>query len=147
MKNEETMSGAALDAFVKISRAVESVDRRILTHQPLPAGMNLTRFGILEALLHKGEMTHNEVARKILRTQGSISIAVDRLVKDGLVTRRRCDEDRRRVYLQLSAHGQAVATNAFAKMREAISSEFAVLELDELVELSRLCKKLGTGSG
>ena len=135
----------ALRAFVKLTRANDAIERRIMVHEPLPAGMTETQFGVLEALLHKGPLTHHEVAEKILRTRGNMTSVVDRLERAGLVARRRCDVDRRRVFLELTREGDRVASEAFTRMREAIGREMSVLEPHELVELWRLCRKLGKG--
>src|SRR5881398_2494060 len=45
-------------------------------------------FRVLEALLHKGPLPVNTVGPKVWLTPGSISVAVDRLVKKGLVLRK-----------------------------------------------------------
>ncbi len=144
MKDADHQYREALAAYVKLSRANDTIERRIMGHAPLPAGMSVSQFGVLEALLHKGRLTHHEVARKILKTRGNITSVVDRLEALGLVARRRCDTDRRRVYLELTDRGRTVARSAFERMREAITAEMSVLTPDELVELARLCKKLGT---
>jgi MarR family transcriptional regulator, 2-MHQ and catechol-resistance regulon repressor len=136
--------GQALGAYVKLTRASESIEKRIMAHEPLPAGMTVSQFGVLEALLHRSPLTHHEVALKILKTRGNITSVVDHLEQAGLVARRRCPEDRRRVFLELTPRGSLVAESAFGRMREAIRDEMAVLEADELIELGRLCKKLGT---
>ena len=46
-------------------------------------------FRVLEALLHKGPLPVNTVGPKVWLTPGSISVAVHRLVKKGLVSRAR----------------------------------------------------------
>ncbi|MFW6313206.1 MAG: MarR family winged helix-turn-helix transcriptional regulator [Spirochaetota bacterium] len=135
----------ALQAYVKLTRANDAVDRRVMVREPLPAGMTVSQFGVLEALLHKGPLTHREVAEKILKTRGNITSVVDHLERAGLVARRRCDIDRRRVFLELTEDGRNAAESAFERMREAIARAMSVLEPEELVELGRLCKKLGRG--
>lgn len=134
----------ALQAFVKLSRASDTIDRRIGLHDPLPAGMTLSQFAVLEVLLHRGALTHHEVAEKVLKTRGNITTVVNQLERHGLVVRRRCEHDRRRVFLDLTERGRVAANNAFRRVREAIRDEMSVLTAAELVELGRLCKKLGT---
>ena len=46
-------------------------------------------FRVLEALLDKGPLPVNSVGPKVWLTPGSISVAVDRLVNKGLVSRKR----------------------------------------------------------
>src|SRR5260370_5890582 len=58
-------------------------------------GLGLSDFGVLEALLHKGPLPVNTIGPIVDLTAGSISIAVDRLVEKGLVSRVESAEDRR----------------------------------------------------
>src|SRR5437763_16600262 len=58
-------------------------------------GLGLSDFGVLELLLHKGPLPVNTIGPIVDLTPGSISIAVDRLVAKGLVSRVEGAEDRR----------------------------------------------------
>src|ERR1700676_2707003 len=64
-------------------------------------------FRVLEALLHKGPLPVNTVGPKVWLTPGSISVAVDRLVKKGLVSRKDHAEDRRGRQGGMTAEGRA----------------------------------------
>jgi MarR family 2-MHQ and catechol resistance regulon transcriptional repressor len=50
-------------------------------------GISDTDFRILEALLHQGPLPVNTIGPKVHLTPGSISVAVDRLLEKGLVSR------------------------------------------------------------
>src|SRR5580704_7696994 len=52
------------------------------------AGLCLTDFAALEALLHKGPLTISEIQDKVLLARGSMTAAVDRLEKLGLIVRK-----------------------------------------------------------
>src|SRR5947207_14174024 len=52
-------------------------------------------FRVLEVLLHKGPLPVNTIGPRVWLTPGSISVAVDRLVKTGLVSRKAPPDDRR----------------------------------------------------
>src|SRR5260370_27517907 len=58
-------------------------------------GLGLSDFSILELLLHKWPMPVNTIGPIVDLTPGSISIAVDRLLAKGLVSRVESAEDRR----------------------------------------------------
>src|ERR1700694_2596061 len=49
-------------------------------------------FRVLEVLLHKGPLPVNTIGPKVWLTSGSISVAVDRLVKKKLVSRKNTDD-------------------------------------------------------
>src|SRR5438105_10980371 len=58
-------------------------------------GLGLSDFGVLELLLRKGPLPVNTIGPIVDLTPGSISILVDRLVAQGLVSRVESADDRR----------------------------------------------------
>src|SRR6266403_446561 len=69
-------------------------------------GLGLSDFGVLEVLLNKGPLPVNAIGLVVDLTPGSISIAVDRLFADVLVTRVESTEDRRVRIIALTPHGK-----------------------------------------
>src|SRR5438477_7636680 len=57
--------------------------------------LGVSDFRVLEVLLHKGPLPVNTIGPKVWLTPGSISVAVDRLVRKGLVSRNDHPDDRR----------------------------------------------------
>jgi MarR family 2-MHQ and catechol resistance regulon transcriptional repressor len=100
-------------------------------------------FRVLEALLHKGPLPVNTVGPKVWLTPGSISVAVDRLVKKGLVARKEHAEDRRVRQVELTAKGRALITRGFREHAAAMESAVSVLSKNERLSLVQLLKKLG----
>ena len=66
-------------------------------------GLCLTDFVALEALLHKGPLTISEIQDKVRLASGSMTAAVDRLEKLGLVVRKSSPTDRRARVVHLTA--------------------------------------------
>ena len=100
-------------------------------------------FRVLEALLHKGPLPVNTVGPKVWLTPGSISVAVDRLVKKGFVSRNDHPRDRRVRQVELTAKGRALITRGFKEHAAAMESVASVLSKNERLTLLRLLKKLG----
>ena len=100
-------------------------------------------FRVLEALLHKGPLPVNTVGPKVWLTPGSISVAVDRLVKKGLVSRKDHPGDRRVRRVELTAKGRALITRGFREHAAAMETVVSVLSKNERLILLRLLKKLG----
>jgi len=100
-------------------------------------------FRVLEALLHKGPLPVNTIGPKVWLTPGSISVAVDRLVKKGLVSRKDHPDDRRVREVELTAKGRALITLGFREHAAAIETAVSVLSKNERLTLLRLLKKLG----
>ena len=100
-------------------------------------------FRVLEVLLHKGSLPVNTIGPKVWLTPGSISVAVDRLVKKGLVSRKDHPEDRRVRQVELTPRGRALITRGFGEHAAAMEDVAAVLSKNERLTLLRLLKKLG----
>ena len=100
-------------------------------------------FRVLEALLHKGPLPVNTLGPKVWLTPGSISVAVDRLVEKGLVSRKDHPGDRRVRQVELTAKGRALITRGFREHAAAMENAVSVLAKKERLTLLRLLKKLG----
>src|SRR4026207_1251598 len=100
-------------------------------------------FRVLEALLHKGPLPVNTIGPKVWLTPGSISVAVDRLVKKGLVARKERAQDRRVRWVDLTGKGRALIVRAFRAHATAMEKAMRVLSKKERLTLQRLLKKLG----
>jgi MarR family transcriptional regulator, 2-MHQ and catechol-resistance regulon repressor len=127
-------------------RAAESVTSRVSRHMS-SAGLTISQFGVLEALHHKGPLCQRDIAGKILKSTGNITLVIDNLEKQGLVQRVRSTEDRRYFTVSLTEKGQTVITTVFAAVEAAIIAEMNTLTQDEQEVLGRLCKKLGLREG
>ena len=106
-------------------------------------GIDDTDFRILEALLNKGPLPVNTIGPKVCLTPGSISVAVDRLVERGLVSRVESPEDRRVRVVSLTAKGEELIGPIFRKHAVEIRKLFADASPKELRALETTLKKIG----
>lgn len=106
-------------------------------------GLGDSDFRVLEALLHKGPLPVNTIGPKVWLTPGSISIAVDRLVRKGFVIRKEQPADRRVRRVELTRKGRALIAGTFRKHAAAMEDVVDVLSKKERMTLLRLLKKLG----
>ena len=132
----------ALDAYIKLVRASESVTSRVIRHLD-DDGLTVSQFGVLEALYHLGPLSQRELAQKILKSGGNVTMVIDNLEKRGLVKRERDSEDRRLYRVTLTPSGRKLIKNIFPRHAEKIASQMNVLTNEELQELGHLCRKLG----
>ena len=131
----------ALNAFIKLQRAAESVSSRV--HSVLPAELTITQFGVLEALHHIGPLCQSELAQKLLKSGGNLTLVVDNLEKAGYVLRERDPADRRFVVVKLTAKGQAFIAALFPKVVANVTREMSILSATEISDIGRLLKKIG----
>jgi MarR family 2-MHQ and catechol resistance regulon transcriptional repressor len=134
----------ALDAYIKLTRAAESVAASLapgLTAQ----GLTVSQLGVLEALWHLGPLCQRELGDKLLKSSSNVTTVIDNLEKRGLVTRQRTGEDRRVITIRLSDTGRRAIQKAFPSHVRDIVAAFAHLSAAEQRELGRLCRTLGRG--
>ena len=83
---------------------------RLLAEQSITnAGLCLKDFAALEALSHKGPLTITQIQEKVLLASGSMTAAIDRLEKRGLVVRKSTSSDRRARIVELTQEGKRLA--------------------------------------
>lgn len=132
----------ALNAYVKLMRAAETVTTRVHKHLA-DHRLTVSQFGVLEALYHLGPMNQATIAQKILKSTGNITMIIDNLEKRNLVKREKDDKDRRFFKVSLTDEGHDLIQEIFPRHAEIITRELAVLSAGEQDELGRICRKLG----
>jgi MarR family 2-MHQ and catechol resistance regulon transcriptional repressor len=132
----------ALDAFIKLVRAANSVGTSLAAAYT-DAGLTESQFGVLEALLHLGPLHPGDLAAKLLRSSGNLTLVLDNLEKRGLVRRERGTADRRFITVHLTPEGRSLIAGLFPRHVSDVVGRFGVLTAAEQEELGRLCRKLG----
>jgi MarR family transcriptional regulator, 2-MHQ and catechol-resistance regulon repressor len=142
-KLQSLRGGSGVHVFLvlwKASRAVQAYAEQSISELEMCG----SDFAVLEALLHKGPLPVNEIGRKVELTSGSITVAVDRLERKGLVERREHRTDRRARIVHLTKEGRTLITRAYADHAadlERLAS--SSLSSAERMTLIRLLKKIG----
>ncbi len=104
---------------------------------------SLSDFAVLEFLLHKGPQPVNVIGERIMLTSGSITTAVQRLEKQGLVRRERGEKDARVVFVHLTDTGRELIEQTFSKHAVELDHLFEVFDEAERANFSNLIRKLG----
>lgn len=136
----------ALNAFIALQRAAESVEGATQA-QIDKAGLTQGQFGVLEVLLHLGPMCARDLAGKLLRTKGNLTLVIGNLEKRGLVERARNDNDGRIQTATLTNKGRKLIMAIFPEHVRGITSAMTVLSAAELNVLRHICRKLGRAQG
>jgi MarR family 2-MHQ and catechol resistance regulon transcriptional repressor len=129
-------------AWLVLMKAMRAITRYALANLE-ETGLGLSDFAVLEALLHKGPLPVNVIGPKVNLTPGSISVAVDRLVAKGLVSRAECSHDRRIRIVALTLRGKSVISPIFRAHAATMEKVFAGLSRDEMRQLEKQLKRIG----
>ena len=113
----------ALIALRKIQRMTELASKRLA----LTAGLTPSQLSVLRLLHESGEVTAGQVAEATQLKHATITSLVDKLEARGLISRRRSDEDRRRVWLCLLPAGEAALAGSPDPLHETFSQRFDTL--------------------
>ena len=97
--------------IVRAEQALREIDRTIL-----PDGLCESDLAILERLARKGARPVNGLARQVGLTSGSMTSAVKRLHRRGLVETRRDLEDKRVVWVSVTAEAEEIV-EGFSQLR------------------------------
>jgi MarR family transcriptional regulator, 2-MHQ and catechol-resistance regulon repressor len=125
--------------MLKVLRAI----RHFALSPILKEGLGESDFRVLEVLLHKGPMPVNAIGPKVDLNPGSVSVAVDRLYKKGLVSREESDSDRRVRTVSLTAKGRRVFVPVFRQHAALIKRAFQDVSPEEQRQMEKVLKKIG----
>jgi len=120
---------------------------RAIRHFALPAilkgGLGESDFRVLEVLLHKGPMPVNVIGPKVDLNPGSVSVAVDRLYKKGLVSRVESESDRRVRTVSLTEKGRRVFVPIFRQHAALIKRAFQDVSPAEQRQMQAVLRRIG----
>lgn len=141
-KNRHTASREGVHLWLllwRTTKALEAHARRSVE----ATGLCLSDFGVLEALLHKGPSPVSAFGEKILVSSGSVTAAVDRLERNGLVKRVDAATDRRSRIVHLTTKGSELIQGLFEEHARDLEQATSLLSGPERDALAGLLRKLG----
>ena len=132
----------ALNAYIRLTRAVEALNAHLLNSNNLE-GLTTSQLGVLDALFYLGPMFQKDLAGKILKSSGNLTLVIDNLEKRGLVRRERQSGDRRFVTVSLTDAGRELIERVMPLHVDDITAALGALTPEEQETLGVLSKKLG----
>ena len=129
--------------FWRASHAVMRYDHQSIAAQGFAT---LSDYAVLEVLLHMGALPVNAIGKKVLLTSGSMTTAIQRLEKKGLVVRKRSEGDARVVLVHLTNEGMNLIQEAFIAHAEDLDELFIEFSEDDRIKFADLMRKLGQRS-
>ena len=126
--------------YISMSRVINTLRREnnklILKHD-----LTLGQFAVMEALYSKGRLSTGEVMEKILTTSGNIPVIVKNLEKDGFITRKQDEADKRRFILDLTDKGKDLMDEIVPENLKFMDELISLWDDDEKEELIILMNK------
>ncbi len=112
-------------ALRRITRAIDLHSKRLVK----TTGLTAPQLVILQALDRAGEASPSTLAKTVSLSQPTVTTILDRLERQGLLTRERSANDKRRVYVRLTDSGaRAVSKGSPELLQAGFLREFRRLE-------------------
>ena len=113
----------ALIALRQILKATEANVKSLARH----SGLTASQLMVLQILRGRGPTLAGDLATAIDLRQATVSVLLDKLQERGLVERRRSEEDRRRIWIHITADGLATVKAAPDLLQDVFESRFKAL--------------------
>ena len=91
------------------------------------AGLTPSQLSVLRILTEFPEVSAGYLAQATRLKHATITSLIDKLEARGLISRRKCDEDKRRVWLRLLPAGKAALADAPDPLHQIFSERFNTL--------------------
>ena len=130
-----------VQAYVRLIRSAEALHGEV-SRGLLVDGLTASQFSAMKVLRIHGRLAQRDIAKYILKSGGNITVLVDNLEREELVGRLRDTEDRRVVYVSLTAKGEALFDRLYPSHLERIREAMGGLTEAECEQLALLLQKV-----
>ncbi|TCL56940.1 DNA-binding MarR family transcriptional regulator [Kineothrix alysoides] len=124
------------DVLVKLFRNINNIEERAIQTEEYK-GVTTNDMHVIEAIGLGSPKNMTAVAKSLGVTTGTLTIAVNSLVKKGFVNRERSEEDRRVVLVSLSSKGQRAYEHHKRFHEEMIDAVLSRLTEEEKIALEK----------
>ncbi len=145
IKQKRPFASPEVEAYLNMARTFGllacGIERFFKDYGVSAAGYNVLR--ILNGAKREGDdaLPTLEVAQRLVSPVPDVTRLIDRLERDGFVTRLRSDEDRRVVYVAITTQAQTLLRKMQKPLTEHHKANLGHMSKAELKELTRLLEK------
>jgi DNA-binding MarR family transcriptional regulator len=144
----QELSGAELGAWRGFLRAHSVLVKALDAEMQATHGLPLSSYEVLITLRTAPgrRLRMAELADRVILSRSGMTRLVDRLVREGLLERDKCDSDARGSFAVLTRKGEELLAGARATHLDGVRERFlAHFEPDELTTLARWWNRLNPG--
>jgi DNA-binding MarR family transcriptional regulator len=141
LKKKNPFASAEQEAILNVLRTSDWIDNR-LGRLFREYGLTSSQYNVLRILRGEGKpLPSLEIAGRMIQVVPAITGLIDRLERQKLVVRRRCTEDRRVVYVEITAKAQGILKKLDKPLEQLHRQLVGHLSRAELASLARLLEK------
>jgi DNA-binding MarR family transcriptional regulator len=131
-----------LDAIVEVILYLYTESRRVTKELAARHGLTGPQLAVIKMLEPVGKLSLSELSWKIRARNSTVTGIIDRMEREGLVERRRSDEDRRVVHIVLTRKGRNLATGVPVEPVQIFRQVLGELSGKDAAELRRILTRL-----
>lgn len=131
-----------LDAIIEAFAYLETESRRLTKGLAEQYGLTGPQLIVVKMLEPVGRLSLSELSWKIRARNSTVTGIIDRMEREGLVARRRSDEDRRVVHIELTAKGRRLARDIRIEPFEIFRTVLSELSVRDAADLKRIVTRL-----
>ena len=136
------LSKRRLKLWIRLLGVTRTAENRLRDYLRVTHGTTLPRFDVMAALYRRREgVTMSELSRMLLVSNGNATAVVDRLEGDGLVRRTPSENDRRTVFVTLTAEGVSAFEGLASGHETEVDRLFAGLSETDLDQMTDILKR------
>lgn len=138
-----------LRLWIELLRTSNAIKKDLDARLRSEYGQSLSRFDLFSALHRAGAegLRASEISQFLLVTDGATSQLTQPLVREGLVDRSPCPDDRRSAIFTLTPQGKALFEQMARHHSDWVASRFAHLTQGQVNELTRLVQTIEAPAG
>lgn len=129
------------ELLVKLFRSINTIEEQAIKTEGFP-GMTTNDMHVIEAIGTGEPRNMTSVAKSLSVTTGTLTIAVNSLVKKGFVKRVRSEEDRRVVLISLTPQGKTAHEEHRKFHEKMINSIIAELTEEEQAVMQKVLSNM-----
>jgi DNA-binding MarR family transcriptional regulator len=123
--------------IIELQRQVRRGLRRRMPEAWMNLNLTIPQLKSLFLIAREGSMNTKSLAEGLGVTSSNVTGIVDRLVKQGLVSRQEDPEDRRMLQIQVTDKGEAILTSLREETVSTMADVLARMSVEELSSLAR----------
>ncbi len=131
-----------VDQVVETILYLYTESRRITKELARRADLTGPQLTVVKLLEQIGDLSLSELSERIRAQNSTVTGIIDRMEREGLVTRERSKEDRRVVSIKLSAKGRELAQEIPVEPMEIFKGALESLSAQEVKDLMRILAKV-----
>jgi MarR family 2-MHQ and catechol resistance regulon transcriptional repressor len=131
-----------LKTITVLFRAYNSLEK-IIRDDVFQYGLNVSEFGVLEALYHKEQLSVKAIIDKVLVPNSSMSYVIENLVAKNYIKKVQSEKDKRSFLLSLTDIGRKLMDKIFPIHKSNMRKILDVLENDEEETMQKALVKIG----